>query len=113
MNLYEYKAHVNRVVDGDTIDCLVDVGFHTFIKERFRFATINAPEMSTPEGVLVKKKVVELIENKDIEMKVEEKDVYGRWLVTIFIDGMNLNDFMLKNGLAALYKKPSKGEKNE
>ena len=47
--MYEYNAEVLRVVDGDTIDVLIDVGFSTFKKERVRLHGINTPECRTPD----------------------------------------------------------------
>ena len=43
-NLYCYRATVLRVVDGDTIDVMLDLGFSVSLKERIRFYGINAPE---------------------------------------------------------------------
>ena len=45
--MYEYKAKLIRVVDGDTIDAEIDLGFKIFIKERIRFAGIDTPESRT------------------------------------------------------------------
>ncbi len=45
--MYEYKAKVTRVVDGDTVDALIDCGFSVFRKERIRLYGINAPESRT------------------------------------------------------------------
>ena len=45
--MYEYNAEVLRVVDGDTVDVLIDVGFSTFKKERVRLYGINTPECRT------------------------------------------------------------------
>ena len=45
--MYEYNAKVLRVVDGDTVDVLIDVGFSTFKKERVRLHGINTPECRT------------------------------------------------------------------
>ena len=45
--MYEYKCELIKVVDGDTIDVLIDVGFSTFRKERVRLYGINAPESRT------------------------------------------------------------------
>ena len=42
--MYTYKAKLQRVVDGDTIDATIDLGFDIFVKKRIRFAGINAPE---------------------------------------------------------------------
>ena len=45
--MFEYNATVTRVVDGDTIDAIVDLGFSTFKKVRIRMHGINAPESRT------------------------------------------------------------------
>ena len=45
--MYKYNAKVTRVVDGDTVDALVDLGFDTWKKVRIRMAGINAPESRT------------------------------------------------------------------
>ena len=45
--MYEYKAKLVRVVDGDTIDCEIDLGFDITVRQRVRFAGINAPESRT------------------------------------------------------------------
>jgi micrococcal nuclease len=50
VSLYTYRATLARIVDGDTADLDVDLGFRTWHRDRFRLAGINCPEMSTPEG---------------------------------------------------------------
>ena len=47
--MYTYHAEVLRVVDGDTVDVLIDVGFSTFRKERVRLYGINTPETRTKD----------------------------------------------------------------
>jgi len=54
--MYEYKAIVDRVVDGDTIDCTIDLGFSVWKKIRVRMEGINAPESRTRD---LKKKNVD------------------------------------------------------
>ncbi|MEU8378691.1 thermonuclease family protein [Streptosporangium sp. NPDC048865] len=49
-DLYVYAAIVARVVDGDTLDLLVDLGFTTQTRQRIRLAGVYAPELGTPEG---------------------------------------------------------------
>ena len=49
--MYEYEGIVERVVDGDTIDCLLDLGFTTWKKIRVRLAGIDAPESRTRDLV--------------------------------------------------------------
>ena len=45
--MYEYKCELIKVVDGDTVDVLIDVGFSTYRKERVRLYGINTPECRT------------------------------------------------------------------
>jgi len=54
MSHYIYKASVAKVIDGDTVDLIVDLGFHVFIKERFRLVGVSVPELNSkiPEEVL-------------------------------------------------------------
>lgn len=101
--MYQYKAIVNRVVDGDTILCSVDLGFNIFVKEKFRFAKINAPETSTPEGKEVKSIVAEMLTDKEITLNVLKQDKYGRWLALIILGGQEINQWLLDNGHAVSY----------
>ena len=67
--MYEYRAEVIRVVDGDTVDVLIDCGFSTFRKERVRLHGIDAPESRTRDkkekvrGLAAKARLQELIKN--------------------------------------------------
>ena len=45
--VYEYKAKLDRVIDGDTVDCFIDLGFNINIKERVRLKGIDTPETRT------------------------------------------------------------------
>lgn len=104
MSFYEYKANVKRVIDGDTLECNVDLGFKITIDERFRLAKIDCPELSTPEGKEVKAKVIQMLEGKDVHLIVERKDNYGRWLATVLQDNVNINEYLLQNGMAKVYQ---------
>lgn len=101
--MYQYKAVVDRVVDGDTICCTLDLGFNIFIKEKFRFAKINAPETSTPEGKDVKQLVSDMLTRKSVVLEVTKQDKYGRWLAIVVLDGLEVNQWLLDNGHAKLY----------
>ena len=58
--MYEYNAHVERVVDGDTIDCTIDLGFSTWKKIRVRMEGINTPESRTRDKEInVNKQLIE------------------------------------------------------
>ena len=65
--MYEYNVEIRRVVDGDTVDLLIDLGFSTLIKERVRMAGIDTPESRTRDkrekkfGKLATARVMELL----------------------------------------------------
>lgn len=104
---YHYKAKCVRVVDGDTVDLEVDVGFKISIKHRFRLAGINAPEMRYEEGKIAKAWLKEKVEGKDIEIfsYKDADDKYGRYLATLILEGKDLNLLMVDEGFAEFYKK--------
>lgn len=107
--LYTYKATVVDVYDGDTITVDLDLGFNTWIRgERVRLARINAPEVRGTEkifGLPARDQLKNLILNKRVTIKTlkDKKGKYGRYLVEIFLGGMNVNDWMVKKDLA-VYK---------
>ena len=93
--MYEYKAKVLRVVDGDTVDVLVDLGFSHFQKMRLRLFGINTPEMrgeERPAGIKAKQYVIDRIGDGDTGAQImimTERDrtgKYGRYIATIFYD---------------------------
>jgi endonuclease YncB( thermonuclease family) len=105
--MYEYKAYVERVVDGDTVDLTIDLGFHTYVVKRVRLSRINAPERFTEEGKLAKAFVENALAvgmEVVVQTQLDSKDKYGRILGEIFIDKhFSLNEMMLMNGLAVPY----------
>jgi len=112
--LFHYKASVDRIVDGDTIDVTLDLGFDIQLKGRIRFAGINAPESRTRDAVekeqgLAAKRYVEdwtsALENKVIiQTTLDDKGKYGRILGRILNDeGECLNDEMVSLGHATPY----------
>tara|TARA_R100000734_G_C3314352_1_gene105913 strand:+ start:253 stop:594 length:342 start_codon:yes stop_codon:yes gene_type:complete len=113
--MFEYYATVLKVVDGDTIDVMVDLGMGVHRKERLRFSRINAWETRgehKEKGKLAKARVAELIPVGDkvlIKTQKDKKGKYGRYIAEIFIlDGIlstNLNDLLLNEGHAVLYNK--------
>ena len=106
--MYEYKAYVERVVDGDTVDLTIDLGFHTYVVKRVRLSRINAPERFTEEGKLAKAFVENALAvgmEVVVQTQLDSKDKYGRVLGEIFIDKhFSLNEMLLMNGLATPYK---------
>lgn len=103
---YRYRAVVGRVVDGDTIDVDVDMGFRAWrMSERLRLAGINAPETrgaERPEGLAAKAWIEErLAPGAEIVIDTEkDPDAFGRWIATIWLDGVDLNASMVEAGHA-------------
>jgi len=92
MMQYIYQATLERVVDGDTVDIVIDLGFSTFRKERIRLYGIDAPEINTEAGKLAKEFVEGwfrdnpkfFVETIVAEGKsVSKRDKYGRYLGVI------------------------------
>jgi len=106
---WTFPAEVLRVVDGDTVDVLLDVGFDIHIKERLRLEGINAPEMRGDEreaGKRAKVWLEELIHNNSpilVETQ-QEKGKFGRYVATLYGtagDGIiDLNRRLVEDGHA-------------
>ena len=91
--MYTYKIGLLRVVDGDTIDAEIDLGFDVKIKKRIRFMGINTPESRTRDleekarGLAAKDRVKCLLEGcLNITLRSHGVGKYGRCLGEIFLD---------------------------
>jgi len=91
--IYIYKAELVRVVDGDTVDLIIDLGFDTSRKERFRLYGIDALETNTAEGKDAKQwlwdalQPLEAIYVQTIQLETKAKrDKYGRFLAVLYDD---------------------------
>lgn len=111
--MYKYKATVERVVDGDTIDIIIDLGFKITTNQRIRLAKINTPETYNvkkdseeyQKGMASKEYVVKRIEANKNEVIIETSKLvgkYGRYIGTIYLSDSNatLNDELVEKGLA-------------
>lgn len=109
--MFEYRAQVIRVVDGDTLILDVDLGLRSWVRGKpYRMGRINAPEMSTPEGPLARYALVAQIGSLPAEVVIkttkDKRDPYDRYIVEVVQpDGTNLNDWMLAGGYAVPYPK--------
>ena len=113
--MYEYNAQVLRVVDGDTVDVLIDCGFSTFRKERVRLYGINAPESRTRDkeekkkGLAAKERLDQLITNTEgkivVKTELDKKGKYGRILGVIWDESKkkNFNNMLVAEGHATKY----------
>jgi micrococcal nuclease len=105
--MYEYKAVVKKVIDGDTIDVTIDLGFNIKYTERVRLARINAPEMSTDAGKVVKTFMVDTLEGRDVTIRTQKNtfDKYGRWIAEVFYNEQSINQLLLDKNMAVTYGK--------
>ena len=117
--MYNYKISVVKVVDGDTIDAEIDLGFDIKVKKRIRFLGMNAPESRTKDleekarGLAAKDRVKQLLEGcKNIQLKSHGIGKFGRCLGELYIDVVDgkekvtlesLNELLIKEGHATEY----------
>ena len=108
---YIYKAKITNVVDGDTVDMQVDLGFHTYIRGRFRLARIDTPELnstSVEERIKAKEAKEYMMQylDKNVVIKSSKKDKYGRFLAEIYLENnsVSINDALVQNGLAIIWR---------
>lgn len=109
---YTRKAVITNVVDGDTVDALVDLGYSITTQQRFRLKGINATEMTgaTKEQGLKAKVFLEgLILGKEVTITSSKTDSFGRYLATIYYQmldvEMDINRFMITKGMAIPYER--------
>tara|TARA_R110000851_G_scaffold331132_1_gene504875 strand:- start:234 stop:566 length:333 start_codon:yes stop_codon:yes gene_type:complete len=110
--MYEYRAFVRKVYDGDTITCDIDLGFNMIMRnQKLRLIGINTPEVrgeSRPDGLKVRDIVRSRISNKWVVVKTtkDKKGKYGRWLAEIYEPDVeeSLNQWLLDEGHAVEYK---------
>ena len=108
--MYEYRAHVTKVYDGDTVTVDIDLGFGIWLKKQsIRLVNIDTPEIRGEErehGLIVRDIVAEKVLDKDITLRThkDSKGKYGRWLGEVIMeDGTNLNEWLLYEGYADPY----------
>ena len=117
--MYEYNCTVDRVVDGDTIDVVLDLGFSVLYKSRVRLFGIDTPESRTrnkdekARGKMASKYLEDAVTSGDVVIRTELKDSrgkFGRVLGTVVVDGVDINQAMCKAHLAVPYFGQSKDD---
>ena len=120
MDKYIYRGKLERVVDGDTIDALIDVGFDIWVKKRIRYKGIDTWESRTRNleekklGIAAKERNKELLESVSskpgyFRLKSFGVGKYGRVLGEIFImdaegKAINVNEQLISEGHAYVYE---------
>lgn len=108
--MYEYRAFVRKVYDGDTVTVDIDLGFEVMLKgQKIRLVRINAPEVrgeQREEGLKSRDALREKIGNRWVKIKTQKdkKGKYGRWLGEIWYEDECVNDWLITEGHAKVYK---------
>jgi endonuclease YncB( thermonuclease family) len=102
----EYNAKVIVVIDGDTL-----VVLHNNAKVKIRLANIDAPEKDQPFGMDARQVMIEMAFKKMAHIDSKAVDKYGRTVALVSVDGLNVNEEMVKRGMAWEYSyyKPGRG----
>ena len=112
--MYEYKVkEIVSIYDGDTCKLILDLGFNISSMQTIRLLGINAPELrgdERPQGIISRDWLRDrLFSSWDNEQEIiikttkDKSGKYGRLLGTIIIEGVNINELMIKDGLAEVY----------
>ena len=119
--MYQYKAIITKVIDGDTVDVDIDLGFEVWLRnQRIRLYGIDTPESRTSDkvekvfGNLAKSKILEFCPvGSSIILQTKTDDSrgkYGRILGELVVDGVNVNQYMIDNNYAVAYFGMSKSD---
>jgi len=100
----KYFGQILRVIDGDTFEALIELGFGVSQKFHVRLDGIDTPEMSTNEGKIAKEYVRELIEGKTVILTDSGPEKYGRARANIkLMDGTDLTSFLIEKKVGIEY----------
>ena len=116
--VYEYSCQVKRVVDGDTVDVVIDLGFDIHFATRVRLYGMDSPESRTRDkdekarGFLSKEFLQSWMEKDEVVIKTrkDKKGKFGRVLGEMFVRGENINKLMVKEHHAVEYYGQSKDD---
>ena len=119
--MYEYNCEILRVVDGDTVDVSIDLGFDISYKSRVRLYGIDTPESRTRDkdekarGLMSKEYLIDELSKGQVVIKThkDKKGKFGRVLGEMYVGERNINLMMVDDFLAVEYKGQSKKEIEE
>ena len=109
--MFDYTATIEQVVDADTLDLTVDLGFHVHLRQRVRLAGLDAPELRTPEGKAARDWVIGWVnefapDQVGVRTQLDKTEKYGRVLGVVYPlpdRGTTLNQALLNTGHARPY----------
>ena len=111
--MYQYEAQVIKVIDGDTLDLFIDLGFKVGFNTRIRMIGIDTPEKWHPYGKVVRAYLQQELEGKKIFLDVTKKDKYGRYLGVVYLnknDEQSVNDKLIEINMAKAYHGASRAD---
>lgn len=109
--MYTYKATIINIVDGDTVDAIIDMGFKIHTTQRLRLNRIDTEEMHDANlekrklAIEAKEYLRNTLLNKEVIIETRKSDSFGRWLAEIVYEDININNVLLEKNLASLWKK--------
>jgi micrococcal nuclease len=108
--MYTYNATVLRVIDGDTVQLNIDLGFRMYFKANCRLNGLNTKELNSKDEAEreLANKAKQYLEsltpvNKSVRIESKSLDKYGRPLIELYVDDLHVNESLLKEGLAISY----------
>ncbi len=88
----QYKSKCIRVIDGDTIVVNIDLGLGVSLNDqRIRLLDVYAPELRDPFGYECKEYLESLLENNVLQIAIQKRGKYGRWLGTVYVGNNDIN----------------------
>lgn len=97
--VFQYEAKVVRVIDADTLELDVDLGFHVHVVIEGRINGVDAPEMSTEAGIRARQAVVDLVGlAKTVTVaSVRDRRSFARWVVDVEVDDLMLASWLISH----------------
>jgi micrococcal nuclease len=116
--MYEYNCKVKRVVDGDTVDVIIDLGFDIAYASRVRLYGIDTPESRTRDkdekarGLISKDFLKSWLDKGSVVIRTrkDKKGKFGRILGEMIVDDININELMIEEHHAVKYHGQSKDD---
>jgi len=116
--MYEYNCEVKRIVDGDTVDVVIDLGFDIHYSSRVRLYGIDTPESRTRNkdekvrGLMSKEYLIDALSKGQVVIKThkDKKGKFGRVLGEMYVADKNINLMMVDDHLAVKYKGQNKNK---
>lgn len=102
-DMYEYIGTVTNVVDGDTVDVTVDLGFKVTTAQRLRLAGVDTPERNQAGFNEAKAFTEAMIGGKLVSIKTHKVSKFGYYLADIYVDGKNVSQELIAVGLGKPY----------